>query len=588
MAAPLTSRATEFTRVTGEDATGDWTDSIKWVPDTGFPATVNDWAIFNTGATQRTISLDVAPTIGMLGVGYNPGSDAVAGNIVLQSGGPALTVGSIAAPGSIFIGAGTAASGDTATTSGTLVLASGTELNLVGTGSTLYMGGQSANTAGATGATMGTLMMEGGSKLNLGSSSDRADWFIGRKTSLGNTSSSGAFSATGGELTAYLGQLIVGQNVRGGNNAALKGVGILNLEGLDEAAINTVHLLIGHSTTSSLPAEGSMTLGDGHSLTVTGGGGSTVQIGVNIGGAGSGTTLINTSQGTLLMKAGAQVMFGTGEGSRSALTIGSNASIRGVTLISDGALEAEAGSTFTGYLSSLVIGSQSGTTEEKTYRGTGVMDLRLATVDVFDVSGYATIGYHGGSGEGSQGELRLANMAGRIGGDLFVGDQETGGGAQVSSSGLLELDGAHLEVGGNVALGLTGRTTVTVSGASAGLLLSSTSNLTIGLQGIGIGDPDAGYHITFQDPASGLLEPYYGLAWEGSHLESVELLVQNFSITWTNQMTGAYEVGIFYDSNLDLTYIGVQVIPEPSTTSLVFAFGVGLVLMMRRRRARGC
>lgn len=568
--------AVDYTRVTDAAAAGNWTDTTKWNPSSSFPQTVSDSAIFNSNATQRIVTLDTNITIGLLGTGFTGSSAAQTGNIRLEGAGTSLTVGSVSSPGSIYIGAGNATT--TGVTTGTLTLASGVTMNLLGANSAFYIGGQSASSATSS-ASSGSVLMQEGAAVNLGSGTARSQWFIGRQYGTGANTARGDFTATGGDLTAYLTTLVVGDNLRGSNSTSTHiGSGTLNLSGTANATIDTTSLVIARSNETS--AYGNVSLGLNSSLTV---GSGTAEIGVRTGG-NSARTPTNTVSGLLTLKNGSEMTFGSGT-SRTAVVLGSNNGRGGSVIVAEGSVIAEAGSTFSGRMSSLTLGSQvrTETTGTTLYRATGIVDLRSANVSTFDVSGNVTIGYHSGTGRGSQGELRLPETYAVIGGNLIVGDSEIAEGSQVASSGLLDLVGTHVEVQGNATFNLTGRANVVVNGQSAGLRLDSDSTFTLTLAGTSASDVNSAYHITFEEPEMQGL--YYGFAWEGNHLTEVQSLVDSFRITWSNNMSD-YNPGVFYDSDSDLTYIGAAV-PEPSTVAfLVMAAGGGLVLHVRRRNRK--
>ncbi len=566
--------ATDYVRVSGAGAEGDWADAAKWSPDTSFPQTINDSAAFNSGASEYEITLSDSQTVGVFGVGYGT-SAAATGSIRLVGAAHSVTVGSEGAPGSVYIGGGTTTTGNTV---GSLTLGSGVGLQLLGEGSSFYLGGLASSVGVGNHASSGALALEAGSSLSLGSSGARSQWIIGRQLGEGSSNKAiGSFSATGGSLSAHLTTLVVGENQRGANNANHSGVGTLNLEGLSAATVDTITLAVGKSNQSN--ADGSLMLGNTHTLSVGVSASGSVEVGVRNSGSGAGTHT-NTVSGLISLGAGSSTAFGS-ESSRVSVLMGSNNGQRGSNLIAEGSIIGAAGSTFSGHLSSLTLGTQLQTAVGKTYRATGIIDLRAATVTAFDVLDDVVIGYSSGSGEGGQGELRLPEVSGVIGGNLTVGDSEVGGGGQVSSRGLLDLDGTHLTVNGNVRFNQTGRATVSVNGASAGLLLSEDSTFTLTLAGTGANDPNSSYYINFEDPQTGGL--YYGFAWVGDHRETLDDLVNGFYITWNNNMSGGQVPGVFYDSTANLTYIGI---PEPSTTALLLLSLIsGAGVTLRRRSA---
>jgi len=198
-----------------------------------------------------------------------------------------------------------------------------------------------------------------------------------------------------------------------------------------------------------------------------------------------------------------------------------------------------------------------------------VIDLRNATVTAFDVAGDVTIGYGGPTGgEGSVGALYLANTDAAVGGNLIVGDDKTGGGSQISSSGLLELTNTRMTVQGDVILNHTGSVVVVANGASAGLVLSESSQLSIATFG--------GYSITFET------EGVYGFAWEGDWVNELNDLIDQGYITWQNNTS--IDINVFYDNLTGMTYIAS--IPEAGLSVL---WGAGLLSLYwgcRRKAAR--
>ncbi len=575
LGATLSAGAAEYTRATNAAAAGNWSDITKWTPGTNYPQTLADAALLNSGATNRVVTLDDTFIIGLLGIGYSNTSGAKTGNITLQGSGESLTVGAVGTPGFIYVGAGASTVSSSGLLTGTLNLGTDATLNLLGASSAFYIGGHNGNAASGAASTNGTVMLEPNAALNLGASGARSEWHIGRQTALTGVST-GRFSASGGSVNAFLSVLTVGQNLRGSSSPEThRADGELDATGLANATINTTALVIGRAQEST--ASGVVRLGNGHTLSV----GDSVEVGVRAGGApGTGNAV---ATGTLELQAGATVAFGTEE-NRASLTFGRNAGQRGDSLVAEGVFTAAGGSAFSGYFSSITLGAQQTVASGKTFRATGILDLHLATVTAFDVSGNVTIGYHDGEGEGSHGQLKLPKTSGRIGGNLWVGDSETGGGSQASSSGLLALEGTHLSISGNVTLGTTGRVHVQVNGESAGLRLAADSLLSIATPGTGLGDANAGYTISFHDPADPVSEPYYGFAWEGEHTEAVQLLVSNFFITWDNQMS-SLTPGVYYDPLKNLTYIGVNPIPEPSVVGLALLGVLGsLGVALHRKR----
>lgn len=568
----LPAHADDYQRAVEADAAGDWSDDDKWTP-IGVPNTTADTAIFNIGPTERSVTLDLDATVDSLRVGYNPGADAQAGHLRLEGGpGHLLSVGDLLNPGSILVGAGTATTTGTAT--GMLVIGSGVEMVLAGSGSAFYVGGHSANTTSSNGAgaTSGSVTMETGTSLTLGAVDARAQWFVGRQTTIAANTATGNVSGSGGGLEAYLSTLVVGQNVRGSNRADDHNAsGTLDLSGLESAAIDTEVLIVGRSTESS--AHGSITLGSGQSLAVGTATEGTVQIGVRDTGQATANLRVGEAIGSVVLQAGSELSIGV-SGNHAEVALGQNGGSRGGTMIAQGSIVAQTGSSFSGYFSSLTLGRQSREDANILYRATGILDLREAAISAFEASGDVTIG--NGPGEGSQGELRLSSMEGSISGNLTVGDDKTGGGSQVGSSGLLELTGAQLSVEGGVNLLQTGQVMVTLTDRSAGLRLGADATLSISGTGGFLGDPLAGYYIDFSalsEDATGL---YYGLAWEGNHLTELSDMVESFAITWN----GGNQYGLHYSEDLHLTYIGI---PEPSSALIFLVGGVGTLLWLRRQ-----
>ena len=136
-------------------------------------------------------------------------------------------------------------------------------------GGTFYLGSrQVALAAGAGGDTTGTCVVTEGATLNVGAAANRSSWTIGLQyASTGGSIAKGTFEATGGNLTAYLSTLTVGENVRGGAHASgAKGEGILDLTGLQGATIGAQRLYVGRSHTGN--ADGTVKLGSGSTMSV--------------------------------------------------------------------------------------------------------------------------------------------------------------------------------------------------------------------------------------------------------------------------------------------------------------------------------
>ncbi len=555
---------------------GLWTDSGNWTSSGGtYPSSIADTTTFNNGGSAQTINLDASQTVARFSVGYVTNATNKTGNVVLNDNGSStmLTVGDTSTGGLIHVGSswGGATINDTATgnPTGTLTLESGTTLSLVG--GALYVGSRQGSLNASVpvgGNATGALNLVSGATLNVGTLANRSLWELGQQRCNRNgVVSKGTFSATGGDLTAYLSLLTIGRNIRGGNETTgNKGQGDLDLTNLQSALIDTNRLEIGYTNVGA--AQGTMTIGNNHSVSV--GDNSTagmVLIGVSdssSSASGSGTNQIN---GTLTMNAGSSLTIGTPTQDAS-LTIGRNLGVRGTTINRVGDLTANGG-TFAAYLSSLTVGSQEATAGGKTYSADGTLDLRNATVTAFEVSGDVTIGYSSGSAAGSKGDVYLPDVAGSIGGSLTVGDSDSG------SSGLLDLDGTTLAIGDGtsatgVAIGPTGEIITRVSGSSAGLDLAQDAFLSIATGG--------DLNLIFNDPLG--TTPRWGLRAVGDRVSELLGLIGN-GITITNNMTGGKVISVYNDTAY--TYIGV--VPEPSTWVALLGFaGMGLLGYLRRRR----
>ncbi len=288
--------------------------------------------------------------------------------------------------------------------------------------------------------------------------------------------------------------------------------------------------------------------------------------------------------GVVTIADGATLNIGT-QAERSQWLVAQHYAIRQEAAQKTSSVTANAGATVSAWLTELQVGNNHGASDGSVLARlfSGTVDLSAATVTVFDVSGDVVIGSGVNHIRGSNGTVVLPEMSGKIGGNVLVGDSVTGD-PGFGSSGLLDLKGTHLEVGGNVKIDLTGRVKVVMGEGAAGLLLSESSTLTINALGSAAGDANAGYFIDFMNVTLSDEGFLYGLAWEGERLEELALLVDSFAITWTNPLDGP-TVGLFYDASSDLTYIGIAAIPEPGPVSLLLG-GVALLGWISRLRSK--
>ena len=174
----------------------------------------------------------------------------------------------------------------------------------------------------------------------------------------------------------------------------------------------------------------------------------------------------------------------------------------------------------------------------------------------------------------------LSQVNGSIGGALTVGDTDLG------SVGLLELNGTHLTVGGNVNIDNTGDVAVFVPAASAGLSLTSLSTFAIGTgatYGITFEQNPIGVTLGSADNNTGI---HYGLKWAGNKTSDLTALAQASKLIWddTTFLTGSFNdaAGIFYDSGTDATYVGIYIVPEPGGLALA-GIGSGFAAWLIRR-----
>ena len=563
---------------------GLWTTAGNWLPS-GTPDTISETATVNNGGTATTINLDVSQTIGRFSVGYVTDSTSQTGNVILDyNGSPTtLTIGTSSTGGLLHVGSSLGASAP-GSPNGTLQLEAGTTVSLIG--GAFYLGTRQDLLTSQTGSnTTGAMSMVAGSTLNVGTDANRSLWEIGFQKAVVNNQvllSTGTFSATGGDLTAYLSNLTVGSNNRGGGETnGSKGIGNLNLTSLTSATIDTHQLWVG--TTNVGAADGTVTLGNNHIVRVgTDATAGAVLIGVSDSFASANPFGTNTNaiDGNLNMGAGSSLTIGTAAAAGS-LTIGRNLGVRGTTIDREGNLVATGG-TFAGYLSSLVVGSQEAPFESgKTFIADGTLDLRQAAITAFQVSGNATIGRSAvTNAQNSRGDVFLSQVNGSIGGALTVGDTDLG------SVGLLELNGTHLTVGGNVNIDNTGDVAVFVPAASAGLSLTSLSTFAIGTgatYGITFEQNPIGVTLGSADNNTGI---HYGLKWAGNKTSDLTALAQASKLIWddTTFLTGSFNdaAGIFYDSGTDATYVGIYIVPEPGGLALA-GIGSGFAAWLIRR-----
>jgi hypothetical protein len=578
----------------------NWTGTSNWSnPDdkTAAPVSVDDTAIFGSiGGSSRILNLDSDVNIGVLKIGFADAADAVNNSkitLTTSSSSPVtLAVGDDSTPGGIYVGWTPSTNSAAKATGTTLEIGTGVMLALHG-GSFLAGGGKNDTAAGIT--------INGGA-LALGSATNRSVMKLGYgERTLNSSSTQGGYlvanASNGGSLTAWLSTLSLGLNTS--TSSPLYSARVhstyADLTNFTTATIDTNALQIGVSTngvsvtrTTGTLVPVDLTLGS-HSLTAN----NDVQIGVSAGLASQGVynagnnEAISRVSGALAASADSHITFGSAD-TRAAVQVGVSTNTRGIVNLTHGEIKMTGGE-FTGYLSALTIGSNTGAnyTRGEIYEAVGSVDLRAATVAVFDVSGDVKIGYSGNESEGSIGSLYLPAVAGAIGGNLYIGDSTTGGATKTisveyttpSSSGLARLEGTQLEVGGDVTIGKTGRIEVVVTDSSAGLFLSATSNLIIA-------ENSEGYVINFDNataPAdTGVL---YGLAWEGNHGTVLSGLVGSGLLTWTD--TADLDISVRYNPDLNLTYVGIgpdAPVPEPATlAALLGALVLAAAAIIRRR-----
>ncbi|HWL50971.1 MAG TPA: prepilin-type N-terminal cleavage/methylation domain-containing protein [Chthoniobacteraceae bacterium] len=349
-------------------------------------------------------------------------------------------------------------------------------------------------------------------------------------------------------------------------------VDALTLENLQAKAhwalqpVSTTTLLIsGESARFTLGGASTniLSLGSGLTMRVEGG-----QIGI-----GNNLIITRARDATLTIQSGAAARFGTAA-KRSEWIQGGQGASRDEAL--HASVVAQAGSTTSFHLSSLTMGTASVALPGQG-SSSATLDLSASTVEAFDVSGNVSIGQ---GHAGSYGYLLLPRLEAKIGGDLTLGS-----GLAASTAGRITLNGTHLEVGGDVILDVSGRMIVTITGdAPAGLSLSDTSSLSIAAKGTHSGDASAGLHLIFsQNPTLSGSAPLYGLAWEGDKSGQIQSLLDDFSITYENQMTG-FAPSLFYDANANVTYFAATAIPEPSCLLLL---PIGWVVARFWRRKTG-
>lgn len=337
--------------------------------------------------------------------------------------------------------------------------------------------------------------------------------------------------------------------------------------------------VVGSAVVSGVAGLGQLTLSNNISLSTVGGGAYIAGTNPALRDAG------NQNQGRLIgdltLESGSSLSIGTAAAPSQffvGVAILDNSTSRGI----NGTVIANSGSTVDIRSTDLIVGSNATrrlvTTPAEIGRF-GTLDLRDGSVGTFEVQDNFIIGRASyaylfdlfNQNAGSYGDAHLANMAGSVGGDLWVGDiyfDESN--PVLSSSGQLTLDNATLSITGDVDIWDTGIVEVTLNGAASGLVLSASSAIDL--------VPDDGYQIVFND-LDGYAGIYYGLAWGGDKVASLEALVNDGKISWVNNADGF--VDIFYDSNSDFSYIAV--IPEPHT---IFFLLVPLAWLLVRNRRR--
>ncbi len=207
--------------------------------------------------------------------------------------------------------------------------------------------------------------------------------------------------------------------------------------------------------------------------------------------------------------------------------------------------------SFTAWVSDLALGI-----EKRDGYGsgiTGVLDLRETELRQLDISGHAFVGCWTNEVVGYQnnyrghGELRLPAGDVRVGGDLRVGD------AHSTSSGLVEMLGSRMSVGGVAEINATGLIEVRLDGASAGLnLLNPAENvLTIA---------DGGeLQLRFENAPAVLEDHFWGLRMIGDRQQQLTEMAADGRLTWINNLEDTERVlGIHYDVSRDLTIVGLH------------------------------
>lgn len=550
---------------------GTWDLAANWTGSTGLPGSADE-VVFNI---STAVTLDSNPTVAIWRNGWQEGTSAVTGHVTLVTGtGNTLNIGDGMTDGLIVSGGATNGGG----VGGDLYLSTGVTLNLHG--GAYYIGTDFVD--GATSrnkARSGALNLSQGSVLNLGSAVRRSQWVIGRMNTNGTAGEYPAIAyrgvvqartvSGGGHLSAYLSDFTIGTSTGAPYWITRHaGEGVVDLTGVETAHIDADRIVVGRGDNAS--ATGSLKLGNGVAASQDFRVNESLKIGT--GGVSSALVVLepdNNIAGTLEWGTGSSVTLGS-SGQPITLEIGVSSVTRGTNITVTGSAKGTGGS-FSAHLSTLTIGSQNGTTSGKTYLTSGELDLRDTEVLHFSASQDVHIGV--GDGNGSQGILRLANAAAHFGQNLTIGDTKAG------SSGLVELTGSVIHIDGNVLLNESGRVEVVVAGGSSGLFLSEGSSFSTALPESEV----ANYSITFSGfgEAPGI---YYGLAWGGDQTTPLNTLIGEEKITWTN-LTSLDTIGVFYDFTTNATYLGVTVIPEPTTYALLLSTLGAVAILRRRKRA---
>jgi len=279
---------------------------------------------------------------------------------------------------------------------------------------------------------------------------------------------------------------------------------------------------------------------------------------------------LRNADATLTVQEGGIMNLGS-PGSRISATVGFQRS--GIISQSLGRIEATGG-TFAGHISSLVLGdNESTTTSSPSNLGSGTLDLTGIVLgsggNVLDVN-TAALASSTRNGDAQQALVNLGEGVARFG-VMTLGRASGAAGAALTEAEV-NLLGTVLQIDAGVTINGTSSINVTASGDEAGLDLGAGVPLAI--------NDDGELNIVFEDTTLEIGEIFWGLRAVGDRVAELEGLA-GLTLTDNRTFPRGTSPSIFFQDGF--TFVGLQVVPEPSSSCLAC---LGLIMLQRRRRRR--